>query len=259
MEGLIKVEKRGDKFTASARELYVFLGLEVGNWTRWAKKNIIENPFAIENVDWSCFASDSESAFILKRSGDNQDVAKGNFAKDYEVTVDFAERLAMQVRTEKGEQIRRFFQDCKNKLFEKTNAYQVPTDYEEALEQLLSTVREQKALKEQLQLAEPKIKAFETFLDGKEWYSMEETAKCLGMGRNKLYKKLREVKVIQLGNTYPYQNYIDDGAFKMIMVPKTIDGQTVYYPQPLVSPKGLERIRKRLHIEVKQLALPKGR
>lgn len=41
--------------TVSARELYEQLGLDKSNWSRWSKSNIIDNPFALENVDFVGF------------------------------------------------------------------------------------------------------------------------------------------------------------------------------------------------------------
>lgn len=36
----------------TARKLYMFLELAPGNYARWAKKNITDNEFAEENVDF---------------------------------------------------------------------------------------------------------------------------------------------------------------------------------------------------------------
>lgn len=81
----------------SARELYNFLGFDKSHWTRWAKKNIESNPFAMENIDWQGFAIE----------------VNGNQTRDFALNFDFAERLAMMARTDKGEQIRLWFQSLK--------------------------------------------------------------------------------------------------------------------------------------------------
>lgn len=86
----------------SAKELYQFLGFELANWKRWAKKNIEQNTFAIENVDWFLL--------IIKTSSNN-----GIMSNDYALSLDFSKRLAMMARTEKGEQARQYFLDCERK------------------------------------------------------------------------------------------------------------------------------------------------
>jgi len=101
MEGLIKIEKsQGGKQVVSARELYDFLELDKSNWTRWSKKNIEDNPFSRENEDWA--------GFVIKTNG--------NETKDFSITIDFAKRLAMMARTEKGEAARNYFIECEKKM-----------------------------------------------------------------------------------------------------------------------------------------------
>ena len=105
MQELIKITTN-DKGTkvVSAKELYEFLGFNTAHWAKWAKKNIEGNLFSFENQDWKGFA--------LR--------VNGNDTKDYALTIDFAKRLAMMARTEKGEQARQYFIDCEKKLFELT-------------------------------------------------------------------------------------------------------------------------------------------
>ena len=60
MNELIKVTQKDGRQVVSARELYNQLGLANGQFSRWAKSNIIDNPFAIENEDWVRFDIDVE-------------------------------------------------------------------------------------------------------------------------------------------------------------------------------------------------------
>ncbi len=61
-----------------------------------------------------------------------------------------------------------------------------------------------------LAIAAPKAEAFEVFMDADGTYSMEQVAKMLhgetGLGRNRLFKKLRELSVLE-DNNLPYQRY----------------------------------------------------
>lgn len=101
MEELIKVatDAQGNQ-VVSAKELHDFLGFDKSQWSRWAKKNIVDNLFAIENEDWVGFDI----------------VSRGNKTKDYAISLDFSKRLSMMARTEKGEQARRYFIECEKKL-----------------------------------------------------------------------------------------------------------------------------------------------
>lgn len=81
----------------TARKLYEFLEMDESHYSRWVKSNIIENPFAEENVDY--FYSPS-MASKQKR---------GNFAQDFKLTANFAKKLSMQGKSERAEQAREYF------------------------------------------------------------------------------------------------------------------------------------------------------
>lgn len=86
----------------TARKLYEFLGLAKGQFSRWAKANILDNPFAEETVDYWGFDIDVE----------------GNVVKDYTLTSDFAKKLSMTAKNEKGEEARSYFVTVENKAKE---------------------------------------------------------------------------------------------------------------------------------------------
>ena len=48
IEVLLKVDENG---MTTARNLYVFLELAKGQFSRWAKNNILDNDFAEKNID----------------------------------------------------------------------------------------------------------------------------------------------------------------------------------------------------------------
>lgn len=88
----------------SARELYDMLGFENKNFSRWAKKNITENEFAMEGEDW--LKLNDDGVYVLKTKTKE---AGGRPTEDYALSIDFAKRISMLARTEKGEEIRRYF------------------------------------------------------------------------------------------------------------------------------------------------------
>lgn len=90
----------------TARKLYAFLEMDSKNYSRWCKRNIIENEFAEENVDYFY------SSLMKSEQG------RGNFAEDYKLSAGFAKKLSMQSKTAKGEQARQYFLKVEDKLKE---------------------------------------------------------------------------------------------------------------------------------------------
>lgn len=58
-----------------------------------------------------------------------------------------------------------------------------------------------------------------------------------------MFSLLRDMKVIQRGNTLPAQRWIDKGYFQVIQTQK--DGLT--FPQSVLTPKGREWLPKEIH------------
>lgn len=91
----------------TARKLYDFLELAQGQFSRWCKRNITENEFAEENMDYLRLDIDVETPTggIIQR-------------EDYKITAQFAKKLSMQSKTAKGEQARQYFLKVEEKLKE---------------------------------------------------------------------------------------------------------------------------------------------
>lgn len=90
----------------TARKLYEFLGMDNKNYSRWVKSNITENQFAEEGTDYfhsSCMTSER---------------GRGNFAQDYKLTAQFAKKLSMMSKSERGEQARDYFTFVEDKAKE---------------------------------------------------------------------------------------------------------------------------------------------
>ena len=98
---LIKVNtSESGKQIVSARELYIGLGLDKSNWSRWYKTNIKGNEFFIEGYD-----------YIGVRLND-----EGNEVQDFAISLEFAKHIAMMARTEKSHQYRNYFIQCEKKV-----------------------------------------------------------------------------------------------------------------------------------------------
>lgn len=77
IEVLLRIDDEG---YTTARNLYEFLELDKSNYAKWCKRNIINNHYAKENVDYIIMPN-------VEATG------RGNFI-DYKITLDFAYKLA---------------------------------------------------------------------------------------------------------------------------------------------------------------------
>lgn len=87
---LIKVNNNGK---TTARALYDFLDLAKGQFARWANQHILNNQFAEEGFDFERFDINVE----------------GNETIDFYLSIDFAKKLCMVSKSERGEQARNYF------------------------------------------------------------------------------------------------------------------------------------------------------
>lgn len=97
IEIALKIDENGE---TTARALYEFLDLDKSHFSRWAEKNIENNEYYDENVDWWGFAI----------------VANGNKCKDYRLTTDFAKHLCMESHSKKGKVAKNYFVQMENKV-----------------------------------------------------------------------------------------------------------------------------------------------
>ena len=104
IEVVLGIDKDG---MTTARKLYEFLELAQGQFSRWCKRNITENDFAVENEDYLRFDMNVETPTggVIQR-------------EDYKLTASFAKKLSMQSKTVKGEQARQYFLKVEEKLKE---------------------------------------------------------------------------------------------------------------------------------------------
>lgn len=86
------------EYIESARSLYLELGLNEKNYSRWIKKNIIENEFFLKDKDW------------FETSLPKEDCPNGGIlAKDFKISLEFAKHLSMMQRTENSHKVRCYF------------------------------------------------------------------------------------------------------------------------------------------------------
>lgn len=107
---------------------------------------------------------------------------------------------------------------------------------------------ENEAQREQLAIDAPKVAFFDSVTSSKDAIDMKDAAKVLniGIGRNTLFQKLRDAKILMENNT-PYQAYIDRGYFRVIESRWiTPQGETKISLKTVVYQRGIDFILKEI-------------
>lgn len=125
IEIALQIDKDG---MTTASKLYSFLELDITHFSRWCRKNIVNNKFATENEDY----------VILAINGDNS--SKGRPKTDYKLTSEFAKKLSMTGNTEKHEQARDYFIACEQGLKIATTKLQARNDDIQVLAQSVNNL-----------------------------------------------------------------------------------------------------------------------
>jgi phage anti-repressor protein len=223
MKQLIKITEQNGNQVVSAKELHKNLGNYSSNYKRWYEKNILNNDFAIENQDYT-------SLFIKKSE------KRGNFSKDFALTIDFAKRISMLARTTEGENIRNYFLEVEKIAISNI----APTN---PLDLLKLAVYEMEKKDKEIKYLKPKAEFMDKVMDADEKIDIGQAAKILELpfGRNTMFKELRDKGVFFKNRNEPKQEYIKRKYF--VLKEKYIsrnnhDGFVVV--KVLVTQKGLE-------------------
>lgn len=160
-----------------ARDLYQSLGLDTSNWSRWHAKNISENPFAIDGVDYV--------GFVM--------MTNGNETQNYLLSIDLAKKLAMQVRTEVGECVRDYFLECERRACQPVIAMPDFTNPAEAARAFADQYEAKQIAQEQLALAQPKVNFYNKVAASNSLMTVSDVAKKMDMSAQALNVKLIEI------------------------------------------------------------------
>lgn len=209
MQELIKITEQNGSKAVSARELYEFLGYNKAVWSRWYQKNILENEFAFENIDY-------QTLNIM---------LNGNETKDFAISIDFAKKLSMKANTARGEEARQYFIECEKQLRAKEQAHhaQIPQSFSEALRLAAEQAEKIEEQQKQLQEQAPKVLFADTVIGSQSSCLIGELAKLITqkgyeIGEKRLFKWLRENHYLGKKGEYyniPNQQYIEQGLFEL--------------------------------------------
>lgn len=105
--------------------------------------------------------------------------------------------------------------------------------------------RHKAELNKRINEMKPKEESYDTFISTDGYQSMNDIAKSIGYGRNKLYQFLRDNKVLMKNNT-PYQRYVNQGWFVVKQGTVVKENFQKNYAQTYVTAKGVDGITKML-------------
>lgn len=166
-----------------AKQLYQALGLDSTNWSGWSKNNIANNPFALQGTDYGVY-------------GLGTNTQGGRPTINYYLSIDFAKKLAMQVRTEMGERIRDYFIDCERRATSASQPVMAMPDFTnpaEAARAFADQYEAKQVALEQLALAKPKIDFHDKVAASSSTMTVGDVAKKIGMSAQELNKKLVDI------------------------------------------------------------------
>lgn len=178
---LIKITTKQDGSQAvNAKELYDVLGYDITHWAKWYKKNILDNEFAIENEDFTQLALSART-------------------KDFALSIDFAKKLAMMTRTEKGEQVRKYFIECEKVAKQAPKPLSREQIIAQAFLEIQNMNEELKQVNEiantTIMIQAPKVEFYDKVMSSTSTYNTNLIAKELGISAITLNQRLKELGV----------------------------------------------------------------
>lgn len=154
MNDLIKITTNNQgQQVVSARELYLGLGLNKTQWSRWYQANIKNNDFFSENHDWIGVRHNVE----------------GNEVQDFAISLEFAKHIAMMARTHKSHEYRNYFIGCEERLKESTlNTSQLSPElqmFKQIFDSVAKQQLEQQQIKAEIQETKEEIQGIRDIIE----------------------------------------------------------------------------------------------
>lgn len=252
MNDLIPIQRNDEGGIAvSMRDLHAGLGV-ARDFTNWAKQMFAYG-----------FEAGADYSEVLAGSGENP--SGGRPRRDWALTLDTAKEIAMLQRTERGQQVRRYFIAAEKELRSQESTEM--TGPELMARAVLEANRTIKALEATVAEQQPKAAAWDHIVSSAGSWSYEEAAKVLfeqgvvTIGQKRLVDRLIEWGYLYRDakkRPHAYQRCVEQGLFvtKARVFTDPVTGQTreSSAPQVRITGKGLDMLFRRFRTG--QLALP---
>lgn len=139
--------------------------------------------------------------------------------------------------------------DCLEESYfnQKQQEMYIPQNYPDALRAYADAWEQKQLAESKVKELQPKADFYDATANSETLFSMADVAKTLdmGIGRNKLFKFLRDKEVLQSDNM-PYQKFVDAGYFKVVEGKYMAGDNVVISKTTYVKQKGIDYIRKLL-------------
>lgn len=199
MNTLISIKSTDQiKKAVSARELYEFLEI-TERFSRWFDR--MRDYGFDEGIDYV----QHESYNARARQS----------LQDYFISIDMAKEISMIQRSDKGKQARQYFLECERKLKGQTVTPAIPQSFAEALQLAADQAK-------QLELAAPKVDAYDRLIDSTHLKTVGDVAKSIGLrSAQALNDKLDTVKAYdgRCANRVWSGWFVEQGLGRMITTP----------------------------------------
>lgn len=131
--------------------------------------------------------------------------------EDYFISIDMAKEISMIQRSDKGKQARQYFLECERKLKGQIVTPAIPQSFAEALQLAADQAK-------QLELAAPKVSAYDKLIESTHLKSVGDVAKSIGLrSAQALNKKLEAVRAYdgRCGNRVWSGWFVEQGLGEM--------------------------------------------
>lgn len=136
--------------------------------------------------------------------------------RDYFISIDMAKEISMIQRSDKGKQARQYFLECERKLKGQIVTPAIPQSFAEALQLAADQAK-------QLELAAPKVDAYDRLIDSTHLKTVGDVAKSIGLkSAQALNDKLDTVKAYdgRCANRVWSGWFVEQGLGRMITTDK---------------------------------------
>ena len=102
--------------------------------------------------------------------------------------------------------------------------------------------------RQQIEQAQPKVEFHDAVTQGSQEYTVQEAAKMLGTGQNRLFRFLKDNAYLDC-DKHPYQRWLNQKLFTVRLKPNYKPTGPATYPRTFITAKGLGRLARELLLD----------